>query len=178
MTKNTATKEPEIAQKSVAAGNLSPSLPQKGKLEKTQSLLSVISTSIGLLGVAGSVFAYGLSSFYTGSIELVEAKETPGVVVKVYTREGHESVFHARHIDLMPGDYHLEISSPEGKVVHVNPTVRFHETSKIQLSFTSPSNKDADREFKTDKKKRWWQFWRRSAEEAKSTAQEESSSEN
>ena len=45
-----------------------PVVPQKTKLEKTQSLLTVVSTSIGLMGVAGSVFAMGLATFYTGAV--------------------------------------------------------------------------------------------------------------
>lgn len=117
---------------------LKPLTVQKTKLEKTQSLLTVISTSIGLLGIAGSTFAFAASTFYTGSIDVRPDFETPGMVVKVFTSEGHQSVFHTKHINLMPGTYHLEISSPNGKVVHRDSKIHFHKTNVIDVKLGPP----------------------------------------
>ncbi len=176
-------------------------IPPKSKVEKTQSLLSLVSTTIGLIGVAGSVFAFATATFYTGSVEVKPDRDVPGVVVKVYTKEGHESVFHAKHIDLMPGSYHLEISAPDSKVVHYETKVRFHKTSTVPISLTPAqeskqesakptdenaevSNETGDNSASTDlahspffakqekesegtpKKRHWWQFWKRSANDA------------
>ena len=111
-----------------------PAPATKTKLEKTQSMLTVISTSIGLLGMAGSVFAMGLATFYTGAVEVRPDMDANDVVVKVYTKEGHESVYHTKHIELMPGSYHLEISS-DGRVVHTETKIRFHKTNNIPVHF-------------------------------------------
>jgi hypothetical protein len=97
-------------------------------------MLTVISTSIGLLGMAGSVFAMGLATFYTGAVEVRPDLDASDVVVKVYTKEGHESVYHTKHIELMPGSYHLEISS-DGRVVHTETKIRFHKTNTIPVHF-------------------------------------------
>lgn len=115
-----------------------PKSPQKTKLEKTQSWLTIISTSVGLLGIAGSTFAFAVSSFYTGSIDVKPDFDTPGMVVKVYTSEGHESVFHTKHINLMPGQYHLEIVSPNGRVIHRDTKVSFHHNSDIYVTLGPP----------------------------------------
>lgn len=164
----------------------------KTKLEKTQSLLTVASTSVGLIGVIGSIFTYAAATFYTGTVEVQPQQDTPGVVVKVYTKEGHESVFHSKHIELMPGDYHLEISAPTGKVVHVETKVAFHKTHKVpvDLGQAPPASaqpaQDGSANIYADvfgtsnivnkpveataqpepaHKKRWWQFWRHSSED-------------
>lgn len=107
----------------------------KSKLEKTQSLLTVISTSIGLLGVAGSLIAMGLSTFYTGAIEVRPQPDSSDLVVRVYSKEGRESVFHTKHIEVMPGDYHLEIASSDGRVAHADTRVKFHKTNTVRVVF-------------------------------------------
>ena len=136
----------------------------KTKLEKTQSMLTIVSTSIGLLGVAGSVFAYAASTFYTGAVEVQAHPDSAGVVVKVYTREGHESVFHSKHIELMPGEYHLEVNSPEGKVVHAETKIEFHKKTIIAVDFGQPAEAAAPP--RVTKKRHWWQFWRHSSDDA------------
>lgn len=110
----------------------------KTKLEKTQSWLTIISTSVGLMGIAGSTFAFAVSTFYTGSIDVKPDFATPGMVVKVYTSEGHETVFHTTHISLMPGQYHLEIVSPNGRVVHQDTKVSFHHNNDIYVKLGAP----------------------------------------
>jgi hypothetical protein len=115
-----------------------PAPPHRSKLERTQSLLTVISTSIGLMGVAGSIVAFGISNFYTGAVEVRPPADTPDLIVKVYGKDGHESVFHTRHIDLVPGNYHLEVSSGDGGVAHADATVRFHKTSTVPVVFRRP----------------------------------------
>ena len=128
-TANTETHSP------TAKAQTNPAPPHKSKLDKTQSLLTVISTSIGLMGVAGSALAMSLSTLYTGAVEVRPDADAADVVVRVYSKDGHESVFHTKHIDLMPGDYHLEISSGEGRVAHADTRVRFHKTNTIPVIF-------------------------------------------
>lgn len=165
MSAETATKNIHVESRECGelnASSIAPSqatAPQKTKLEKTQSLLTVASTSIGLLGVAGSIFTFALSTFYTGTVEVAPDKNIAGVVVKVYTKEGHESVFHAKQINLMPGEYHLEISSPAGKVVHSEAKIEFNKTTKIPVSFDDPAPAGSA---PPKARKRWWQFWKRS----------------
>ncbi len=143
---------------------------QKTRLEKTQSLLSVISSSVGLIGVAGSVFAFAVSSFYVGSVDIKPDREYPGLSVKVYTKEGHESLFHCKHISLMPGEYHLEISAPEKKALHLDTKISFNKNNEIPVSFdgldSSKPGQNAELNPESRSKKRWWQFWKRSDSEA------------
>lgn len=145
---------------------------QKTKLEKTQSILTIASTSVGLLGIAGSVCSIALATFYTGVVEVSPTQDAAGLVVKVYTKEGHESVFHSRHLELMPGDYHLEVNSPEGKVAHFDTKVQFHKTNVIPVSFSAQNEAEsssAAEAKKMQKKRHWWQFWRHSDAESDSS---------
>ena len=137
--------KPEIVASTEVAGHHEvPRVVQKTRLEKTQSLLTIISTSLGLIGIAGSTFAFAASTFYTGSVDVRPDFETPGLVVKVYTSEGHQSIFHAKHINLMPGDYHLEICSPNGKVAHRDCKIKFHKNNIINVNLGPPPAESAE----------------------------------
>src|SRR5262249_30222913 len=108
----------------------------------------------------------------TGTIEVRPASEIAGMKVKVYTKEGHESVYHSKHIELMPGEYHLEICLPDGKVVHRESKVEFHQTNVIPVSFAQAT--DTVTQAIPAKKRRWWQFWRYFSDDANSASKDNS----
>lgn len=160
----------------------------KSSVEKAQPLLSVISASIGIIGAASTFCIWLASTFYVGQVEVKPAepsRDVSGVAIKVYTKDGHESVFHTKKIALMPGEYHLEVISPTGSKIPMDTTVRFNETKVLPVSFPdnaastdtassigSPTEGYADSSVaeQPKKKTRWWQFWRRAMEDAKDAA--------
>ena len=177
--------------------------PPKSKVDKAQSLLTVISTSIGIMGALGSLAVWSASAFYVGHIHVKAEQDIPEMAVKVYTKEGHESVFHTKWIDLMPEKYHIEVVGPKGQSVHRDVAVRFNETIDIPVSFelpkagenselgsavengtksgtpesTNESTNESMKESKAGKKKkRWFQFWRSGEEKNDSAAEETSGS--
>lgn len=135
-----------------------PAHNSKTGVEKTQSVLTIVSTSIGILGAIGTGCVWLASTFYVGHLELKTENEQPGMAVKVFTKEGHESIFHTKWIDLMPGKYHIEVISPKGKSQHEDISVEFNKTHTVKVSF--PAEPKAAEEPTSKKKKRWYQFWR------------------
>jgi hypothetical protein len=156
--------------KQVSAGSDSSSIPKltpihhggahagKTAVEKTQSLLTIVSTAIGILGAIGTGCVWLASTFYVGHLELKSEKEVPGMAVKVYTKEGHESVFHTKWIDLMPGKYHIEVIGPKGISQHEDVSVEFNKTHTLNVAL--PVEAKAAEEPTPKKKKRWFQFWK------------------
>lgn len=130
----------------------------KSGVEKTQSLLTIVSTAIGILGAIGTGCVWLASTFYVGHLELKSGKEVPGMAVKVYTKEGHESVFHTKWIDLMPGKYHIEVIGPKGLSQHEDISVEFNKTHTLNVAL--PVEPQAAAEPAPKKKKRWFQFWK------------------
>lgn len=144
----------------------------KSGVEKTQSLLTIISTSIGILGAVGTGTVWLASTFYVGHLELKTEKEQPGMAVKVYTKEGHESVFHTKWIDLMPGKYHIEVTGPKGQSQHQDIAVEFNKTHTVNVSFPEEESKPVEAADSGKKKKRWYQFWKSDKDAASSDTSE------
>lgn len=158
----------------------------KSSVEKAQPLLSVISASIGIIGAASTFCVWLATTFYVGQVEVQPVGNVAGVSIKVYTKDGHESVFHTKKIALMPGEYHLEVISPTGNKIPMDTSVRFNETRVLPVSFPettqstdsassigNPTEGYADSSIaeQPKKKTRWWQFWRRAMEDAKDAAE-------
>lgn len=128
--------------------------PAKGKAERLHTYLGVTSTGLGILGVIGTGTAWLVASFYTGTVVIQSEIPLESVQIKVYSMQGHESVYHSRSIKLMPGEYHLDVILPNGKTKHFDTTVKFNETTAVTITAPAEAQSDAV------KKKKWWQFWK------------------
>lgn len=131
--------------------------PQKTKLDKTHQVLGTVSTSLGILGAAGTLFVWIAANYYVGDVEVRFRDGNPGsIAVRVYDNKGHESVFHTSSFQITPGTYELEISADGSKPVRAPATVRLHDKSVVEVTLDS-SGQTAEPK---PGKKHWWRFWR------------------
>src|SRR4030095_15771078 len=105
----------------------------KTKVERASSYLSLASTTIGVLGAAGTLFVWLAANFYVGDIEVQPDQVLESVVVKVYDQKGQEASFHTPRFQLMPGSYHLEIVPNGGGAQHTDVVVKFREKTIVNL---------------------------------------------
>jgi hypothetical protein len=129
--------------------------PAKSTVDRAQQWLGLASTTVGLLGAVGAFVVWLGAGFYTGVIEIRPAVKEP-VQIKVFDARGHESTYHTRHLQLAPGNYHLEIASTS-RPQTFDAEVQFGRTTVIELA---PDSQDDPGSQGSEKKRRWWQFWR------------------
>lgn len=143
---------------------------KKTAVDKAQSWVTLASTVAGVVGAIGTGGVWLIANFYTGTVEVRSDQPLDSVTVKVYDSRGKESTFHSKSLQLMPGTYHMEVVLPDGRSKHFDTDVKFAVTSPLQLSLqeaaaspssagekgTEPGAEDPP------KKKRWFQFWKKS----------------
>lgn len=151
--------------KTVVKENTEAGSVTKPKVERLQSYVSLTSTTIGICGAVGSLFVWLAANLYVGTVEITCPQAVDSVVVKVYDREGHEAVYHSKSFHLMPGNYHLEITLPDGKPLHKDVQVSFNQTLNVPVSMLE-ENRDAEASSSRKEKRHWWQFWRSKDEPA------------
>lgn len=136
------------------------SAPAKTRVEKVNTYLSTISTTIAILGFLGTAGVWLAANFYTGLVEIKPLGKPDFVAVRVYNQKGEASTFHTRRFPLMPGEYHLEIKTSERDPFHADTVVKFTQTSVVEV----PVDADAAT---TDNasRRRWWQIWKKSADQ-------------
>jgi hypothetical protein len=130
--------------------------PAKTRVEKVNTYLSTISTTMAILGFLGTVLVYLAANFYTGLVEIRPQGKPDFVAVRVYNQEGEAMTFHSRRFPLMPGDYHLEIKTSEREPFHADTTVKFTQTAVVDV----PVDADAATSDNASRR-RWWQIWKK-----------------
>lgn len=142
--------------------------PQKSKTERTQSYLTMASTTIGILGAVGTAFVWAATTFFDGHILIVPDKEVPAVHVKVTDTKGHQNAYFQKAVYLVPGDYHVEVGVPDKQpTTHADVHVNLWQETKVAWTVppqlvTPPEGTTAAGSEDESKKKKWWQFWKRS----------------
>lgn len=138
-----------------------PAPHQKTKVEKAQSYLTMLSTTIGVVGAVGTAFVWLATTFFDGHILIVPDQDVPAVVVKVSDVKGHRSEYFQKAVYLVPGDYHVEIGVPDKQPTsHADVHVNLWQETKV--SWTVPPQLVSPDSAEERKKKKWWQFWKHS----------------
>lgn len=127
----------------------------KTKVEKVNTYLTTISTGLAVIGGLGTLGVYLAANFYTGVVEVRPLGKADFVATRVYDQKGQSSTFHGARFPLMPGDYHLEIKTNNGEPYHADTTVKFTQTSVVEVPAAPVTEDNAS-------KKRWWQIWKKS----------------
>jgi hypothetical protein len=130
----------------------------KTKVEKVNSYLSTVSTTLAILGGVGTLGVWLAANFYTGLVEVRPQGPAEFVEVRVFDQKGESTTFHTRRFPLMPGEYHLEIKTSEKAPFHADTTVQFTKTSVVEV----PAHPVLDNE----SKRRWWQIWKKKPEQS------------
>jgi hypothetical protein len=149
---------------------------QKTKVEKAQSYLTVISTTIGIIGAVGAGFAWVATTFFLGDVQIRPDKPVQTVCVKITDKHGQTAFYYGKDVQLMPGNYHLEIGLPDkAPTQHADVNVQLWKIAVIPWAV--PADAAAATAITTDETndtsspdhKRWWQFWKKSAAPAGQT---------
>jgi hypothetical protein len=155
----------------------------KPRVEKVQSYLAVVSTTLGILGAVGTAFVWLASNVCVGDVEIRPDRSLETVMVKVVDKKGQQATYFSKHVQLMPGSYHLEIGVPDKQPTwHTDVNVQLWKASVIpyavpdnltqSASSTDTSEpqqgsaQDVAGSEASSGKKRWWQFWRKPKESA------------
>lgn len=130
----------------------------KTRVEKVNTYLSTISTTIAILGGLGTLGVYLAANFYTGLVEVRPQGQADFVAVRVYNQKGEASTFHGNRFPLMPGEYHLEIKTSDKAPFHADTTVEFTKTSVVDVPMDEAANDNPSR-------RRWWQLWKKKSDQ-------------
>lgn len=169
------------AKPEAVASPISQPLPHvKPKVERVQSYLTVLSTSIGIIGAVGTGFVWVAANLFVGDLEIKPDKQVDAIVVKAVDKKGQQGVYYSNHVQLMPGVYHLEIGVPDKQPTrHVDVNVQLWKHTVIPYSVpaalaaagassdtssggTAQSDAaDASTSGDATQHRRWWQFWRK-----------------
>ena len=145
---------------SAVASKPSSSAGSKTKLERAHCYLGVVSTTLGILGVVGTMFVWLTANLYVGDLEVRPDRPEKALTVKVYDRKGQEAVFHTNRFQLMPGSYQLEVVESGGTTHRADAEVRFRELSVVPVVLSEVGDLESQTEPDKPAKRRWWQFWR------------------
>lgn len=123
----------------------------KSKVERADSMLSVVSKVMAIAGGVGTLFVWLCANFYVGHVSVNCPQEVQAVSIKVHGSKGQEITYHSKEIQLMPGHYHLEITADDHDPKHTEVDVAFAQKTVVDMeSFEQKSEKE-----------HWWQFWRK-----------------
>jgi hypothetical protein len=134
--------------------------PRKTKVEHLQSYMGLASASIGVVGALGTVGVWVASNFYTGDVVIRPDKNVESIIVKVFDRKGQQATFYSRQFQLMPGQYHFEITMPQNETHSADATIRFGKSAVIPVAVAGGNPASLQANDTTGDKHHWWQIWR------------------
>jgi hypothetical protein len=117
----------DIAQSNMATAA---SVKKTGRLK---DLLSVASTALPIAGALGTLAVWLAATFYVGEIQVTPDRPFNTLEVRVSDKKGQESVFHTPHFQLMPGQYHLEVTVDSQFKHHADIKAAFHKHTDIPV---------------------------------------------
>lgn len=135
------------------------------KIVKAKETMSFVATTIPVLGFVGTLAVWAATNYYVGDVVVETSKPFTTLTVKAFDKKGQESTFHTPRFQLMPGSYHLEIQADNFKPQHADAEVIFQKIATVPVSITeenSAEGNQAEDSTNSQKKRHWWQLWRRS----------------
>src|SRR5262249_32915936 len=104
----------------------------KTRVEKLQGYLGVVSTTLGIIGAIGTAFVWIAANVFVGDVEIRPSKPVEAVMVKVIDRKGQQSIYYSKHVQLMPGSYHLELGVPDKQPTrHLDVNIQLWKSAVI-----------------------------------------------
>jgi hypothetical protein len=136
------------------------------KIVKAKETMSLVATTIPVVGFVGTLAVWAATNYYVGEVAIEANAPFTSLTVKAFDKKGQESTFHTPRFQLMPGSYHLEIQADNGKPQHVDAQVAFQKVAavpvEVKANTEEASNQDSSEASENQKKRHWWQLWRRS----------------
>lgn len=144
--------------------NLSLNHGAPSKLVKAKETMSFLATTIPVLGFVGTLAVWAATNYYVGDVQVETSEPFTALTVKAFDKKGQESTFHTPRFQLMPGSYHLEIQADNFKPQHADAEVVFQKVATVPLSIAEKNGESdqVENSSESQKKRHWWQLWRRS----------------
>lgn len=102
----------------------------KGRFKET---ITTISTALPIIGAVGTAGVWLAANFYTGEVEITPDRPFNSLEVRVSDKKGQETVFHTPSFQLMPGQYHLEVTVDSQHKQHFDVKTSFHKHQKLAV---------------------------------------------
>ena len=133
----------------------------KSKVERAQHLVHTVSMTVGVIGATGTALVWLAANVFVGDVVIQPDKPVQSVIVKVYDKRGQDATYHLRQFQLMPGNYHLEVTPDGNKTQHADVEVKFGQKCVVPVTVTSGQDDSAGDMEQPSQKHHWWQFWRK-----------------
>jgi len=147
-----------------------------GEVTKAKDYVGLVVASLPLVGAIGTAAVWALSYFYVGSVDLSFKKPYHTLTVDVYNPKGSQTSFHTPHFELMPGHYFFMISVDGMPAINCPAEVAYGRNTQVQVQeqqsivtqeptnseiVNSENSNSTDEDSTTQKKRKWWQIWRK-----------------
>jgi hypothetical protein len=142
---------------------------KKDGSQKAKETLNVFATAVlPIAGALGTLSVFLIANFYVGDVEVSPAIPFHTLEVHAYNNKGQEAIFHTPRFQLMPDNYHFEITVDSAVKQHADAAVQFRQKTLVQVSQpASPQSLTTITD--TVKKKHWWQLWKKTQDKKNST---------
>ncbi len=124
--------EPVTIQKNAESPAQTPA--QTSRVERTHRLIHTASMACGIAGAVGAAGVWLAANIYVGDIEISPDKSVQSVLIKVYDKKGQDATYHLKHFQLMPGNYHLEVTADGGPAQHAEIKVEFGQKCIVPVT--------------------------------------------
>lgn len=135
-------------------------IAQPSSATRTKDIMAILVTALPIIGALGTFFVWTMTNFYVGDVEVQTSRPYSAIAVKVFDTKGQEVTFHTPKFQLMPGNYHLEITADKNGVQHADTNVAFHAKTKVQVELPSDLDR-AEAQEETPRRKYFFQFWKK-----------------
>jgi hypothetical protein len=108
--------------------------PQDGARNSTKEFLQMASMAVPVIGAVGTLFVWGAANLYVGDVVVVSDQQCPDMVVSVYNSKGQESSYRVNRFQLMPGPYHVEVSTDGKNKYRADINVLFRSVNRLVIN--------------------------------------------
>jgi hypothetical protein len=143
--------------------------PGKSGSHKAKETLNLFATAVlPIVGALGTLCVFLIANFYVGDVEVSPASPFHTLEIHAYNKKGQEAIFHSPRFQLMPDDYHFEITIDSAVKQQADAAVRFRERTLVKINQPAAPLQPDLTQADSVKKKHWWQLWKKARDEKKS----------
>ena len=147
-----------------ATTELKPQTSHKGRVEKADSYLGIVSKLVTIVAALSTVGFWLYSSFYTGTLELKTNVPVDDISLRLYNDRGEERVFRTDLVKVTPGRYRVVVDANSQQAGQYTADVKFNQVTVLNHTVV-PKTAPADAALTPDNaekgNRKWWQFWRK-----------------
>jgi hypothetical protein len=159
----------------VDAQNAQIESPERSGSRKARETLNVFATAVlPIIGALGTLSVFLIANFYVGDVEVSPASPFHTLEIHAYNKKGQEAIFHSPRFQLMPDDYHFEITVDSALKQHADAAVQFRQKTLVKVSQPTVAPQSGLTKTDTVTKKHWWQLWKKTQDKRNSSLENRS----